>query len=73
VPLIRLAAALPLVIIGLVSAVSGVRDGVVRRHIRPRWWDHDLTGTSAVVFGGVRAFVGLLCALGAVYLAISWR
>ena len=73
VPLVRVAVVLLLLVIGFVTLVSGVRDGIVRRRIRPRWWNHDLIGTSALIFGGLRALVGILCALGAVVIALSWQ
>ena len=67
---IRLAFALLFLVIAYYTILSGFRDGIVSRKIRPRLSSHDLTGIPAVVFGSLRILAGAMCIAVALVLVV---
>jgi len=67
---IRLACALLFLVMAYYTILSGFRDGIVTRRIRPTLSSRDLTGRSAVVYGSLRILAGAMCIAAALVLAV---
>jgi len=67
---IRLAFAFLFLMIAYYTILSGFRDGIVSRKIRPRLSSPDLTGRPAVVYGAPRILAGAMCIAVALVLVV---
>jgi hypothetical protein len=70
---LQLAFAILLLFIGCRTSVIGLRDGVVRRRIRSRWYrdQREITGDSAFWYGATISLVGCGVAALAIWFALT--